>query len=69
MSIGDYRGDNCLVAGNFIILHVYLNNIMEEDMGENNQGIEKIDVKEVFYRKNPKVARLIPGFFYRYLKR
>ena len=38
-------------------------------MGENNQGIEKIDVKEVFYRKNPKVARLIPGFFYRYLKR
>ncbi|MFW6100771.1 MAG: glycerol acyltransferase, partial [Bacteroidota bacterium] len=37
-------------------------------MGEEKQGIEKIDVKEVFHRKNPKVARLVPGFVYRYLK-
>lgn len=38
-------------------------------MGEEKQGLEKIDVKEVFYRKNPKVARLIPGFIYRYLRK
>ena len=37
-------------------------------MDEGQKGIEKIDVKEVFYKKNPKVARLIPGFIYRYLK-
>ena len=37
-------------------------------MGGEKQGIEKIDVKEVFHKKNPKVARLIPGFIYRYLK-
>jgi len=38
-------------------------------MGEEKQGLEKIDVKEVFYSKNPKVARLIPGFIYRYLRK
>lgn len=37
-------------------------------MGEEQKGIEKINVKEVFHKKNPKVARLIPGFIYRYLK-
>lgn len=37
-------------------------------MGEEKQGMQKIDVKEVFHKKNPKVARLIPGFIYRYLK-
>ncbi len=31
--------------------------------------IEPIDIKSVFYNKNPKLARLIPGFIYRYLKR
>lgn len=38
-------------------------------MGEEKQGIEKIDVKKVFHKKNPKVARLIPGFIYRYLRK
>jgi len=38
-------------------------------MGEEEQGMQKIDVKEVFHKKNPKVARLIPGFIYRYLKK
>jgi 1-acyl-sn-glycerol-3-phosphate acyltransferase len=31
--------------------------------------IQHIDIKEVFRSKNPKLARLIPGFIYRYLKR
>jgi hypothetical protein len=31
--------------------------------------IQPIDVKAVFYSKNPTLARLIPGFIYRYLKR
>lgn len=31
--------------------------------------IQPIDVKSVFYTKNPKLAALIPGFIYRYLKR
>jgi 1-acyl-sn-glycerol-3-phosphate acyltransferase len=30
---------------------------------------EKVDIKKVFQEKNPKLARLIPGFIYRYLKR
>ena len=28
---------------------------------------EKVDVKGVFYKKNPTLAKLIPGFIYRYL--
>ncbi len=32
-------------------------------------SLEKIDIKEVFHEKNPKAARLIPGFIYNYLKR
>jgi 1-acyl-sn-glycerol-3-phosphate acyltransferase len=31
--------------------------------------IQRIDIKKVFYDKNPKLARLLPGFIYRYLKR
>lgn len=38
-------------------------------MDEEKQGIEKIDVKEVFHKKNPRVAKLIPGIVYRYLKK
>lgn len=30
---------------------------------------QKVDIKKVFQEKNPKLARLIPGFIYRYLKR
>jgi putative hemolysin len=29
----------------------------------------QIDVKQIFFNKNPKLARLLPGFFLRYLKR
>lgn len=32
-------------------------------------SLKKIDIKEVFHEKNPKAARLIPGFIYNYLKR
>lgn len=38
-------------------------------MGESQHGLEKVDVKAVFYKKNPKVARLIPGLAFRFLKR
>lgn len=31
--------------------------------------LEKVDVREAFFRKNPGVARLIPGFIYWYIKR
>ncbi len=32
-------------------------------------GMKEIDVKKLFYEKNPKLARWIPGFIFRYLKR
>jgi putative hemolysin len=28
-----------------------------------------IDIKKVFYQKSPKIAKLIPGFIYRYIKK
>jgi 1-acyl-sn-glycerol-3-phosphate acyltransferase len=31
--------------------------------------LEKVDVREAFYAKNPRVARLIPGFVYWYIKK
>jgi putative hemolysin len=31
--------------------------------------IQKIDIKKIFYEKSPRLARLIPGFVYAYLKR
>jgi 1-acyl-sn-glycerol-3-phosphate acyltransferase len=31
--------------------------------------IQTIDIEAVFHKKNPNLARLIPGFIYRYLKR
>ncbi len=31
--------------------------------------IQPLDVKKVFYNKNPRLARLIPNFIYNYLKR
>lgn len=31
--------------------------------------IQKVDVKKVFYEKNPKMAKLLPGFIFRYLKK
>ncbi|MBA7569066.1 hypothetical protein ES708_10803 [subsurface metagenome] len=36
---------------------------------EKSAKIQPIDVEGVFYAKNPKLARLIPGFIFRYLKR
>lgn len=38
-------------------------------MGDDRTSGGKIDVREVFRKKNPKVARFIPGFVFRYLKR
>jgi len=34
-----------------------------------DQEIEKFDIKKVFYEKSPRIARLMPGFIYAYLKR
>jgi len=36
---------------------------------ENKRNFKEVDVKELFYDKNPKLARWIPGFIYRYLRR
>lgn len=32
-------------------------------------GLRAVDVKDLFYEKNPKLARWIPGFIYRYLRK
>jgi putative hemolysin len=34
-----------------------------------NNLIEYVDVRKTFYNKNEKLARLLPGFFFRYLER
>jgi len=34
-----------------------------------DQEIQKFDIKKVFYEKSPRVAGLMPGFIYAYLKR
>ncbi len=34
-----------------------------------NQSIQQVDIKKIFYDKNPRLARLLPAFVYRYLKR
>ena len=36
---------------------------------DNSSNFKEIDVKELFYDKNPKLARWIPGFIYRYLRK
>jgi 1-acyl-sn-glycerol-3-phosphate acyltransferase len=36
---------------------------------KSNPELNKIDIKEVFKKKNPKIARMLPGFVYAYLKR
>jgi len=39
------------------------------DGTERTGGFKKIDVKEVFQTKNPRVSKMIPGFVYNYIKR
>jgi 1-acyl-sn-glycerol-3-phosphate acyltransferase len=38
-------------------------------MMEETKAPLQIDVKQIFFNKNPRMARLLPGFFIRYLKR
>lgn len=38
-------------------------------MSDDKTSAGKVDVREVFRKKNPNLARLIPGFVFRYLKR
>ena len=33
------------------------------------QPLEQLDIKKVFYNKSPKIARWIPGFVFKYLKK
>jgi hypothetical protein len=40
-----------------------MQNLREQDV------IQPIDVKKVFYSKNPGLAKMLPGFIFRYLKR
>jgi putative hemolysin len=35
----------------------------------NQPDAARINVRQVFYNKNPKLARILPGFIYRYLER
>ncbi|MFO8236438.1 MAG: glycerol acyltransferase [Bacteroidales bacterium] len=42
---------------------------MEVEDSNNKATMERINVREVFRNKNPKVARLLPGFVYRYIER
>jgi putative hemolysin len=39
------------------------------DGRKSNNELNKIDIKEVFKKKSPKIAKMIPGFVYAYLKR
>lgn len=39
---------------------------MEE---QEKQQLEQLDIKKIFYNKNPKTAKRIPGFIFKYLKR
>lgn len=36
---------------------------------EETSKMEKVNVREVFKKKNPKVAKMLPGFIYRYIER
>ncbi|MGD2035454.1 MAG: 1-acyl-sn-glycerol-3-phosphate acyltransferase [Bacteroidales bacterium] len=36
---------------------------------KHSERIQEVDVRGVFYKKNPGLARFIPGFVYRYLER
>ncbi len=36
---------------------------------QQKQPIERLDIKKVFHNKSPKIARWIPGFIYKYLKK
>ena len=36
---------------------------------ENNERVKPIYIEQVFKNKNPRVARMIPGFVYSFLKR
>lgn len=36
---------------------------------DKSRSFKEIDVKDLFYEKNPKLARWIPGFIYRYLRK
>jgi 1-acyl-sn-glycerol-3-phosphate acyltransferase len=36
---------------------------------DKNMSFKEVDIKDLFYDKNPKLARWIPGFIYRYLRR
>lgn len=36
---------------------------------QEKQKFEQLDIKKIFYNKNPKTAKRIPGFIFKYLKR
>ena len=31
--------------------------------------MDKINIREVFKKKNPKIAKMLPGFVYKYIER
>ncbi|SRR6056297_379258 len=42
---------------------------MNTDNTKETDNFQEIDVKQIFYEKNPKLARLLPGFIYRYIRK
>ena len=36
---------------------------------ENKPVVEEINVREIFHKKNPRIARILPGFVFRYIER
>jgi putative hemolysin len=42
---------------------------MEPETASPVESIKTIDIRKVFYDKNPSLARLLPGFVFRYLER
>jgi putative hemolysin len=36
---------------------------------ENQEGVKPLDVRKMFHEKNPKLAKKLPGFVYRYINR
>ncbi len=42
---------------------------MERKEHNNNRTIEEINVRRIFHEKNPAVAKVLPGFIYRYIEK
>ncbi len=51
------------------LFYIFGINLKPSMSTENQQTVELINVREMFRKKNPKLAKRIPGFVYRYITR